>query len=96
MNEFPGYKMMGSSFFLSDNIIRELCNIATTVRSVDDLNSIVSLRPEDVFMCCGIPFLVLLPPRKSKGKQNFLCLSSKFYMYVILNYIQYVYVAMSL
>ena len=46
MNEFPGYKMMGSSFFLSDNTIRELCNIATTVRSVDDLNSIVSLRPE--------------------------------------------------
>ena len=43
MNEFLGYKMMGSSFFLSDNTTRELCNIATTLRSVDDLNSIVSL-----------------------------------------------------
>ena len=35
--------MMGSSFLLSDNTIKEL---ATTLRSVDDLNSILSLRPE--------------------------------------------------
>ena len=46
MNEFPGYKMMGSSFLLSDNTITELCDLATTLRSVNDLNSILSLRPE--------------------------------------------------
>ena len=46
VNEFPGYKMMGNSFLVSDSTIRELCSMATTLRSVDDLNGIVSLRPE--------------------------------------------------
>ena len=42
MNEFPGYKMIGSSFLLY-NTIRELCDVPKTVRSVGDLDTVVSL-----------------------------------------------------
>ena len=46
LDEFPGYRMLGSNFILSDSTIRHLCTVATTLTSVDDLSSIVSLRPE--------------------------------------------------
>ena len=46
MNEFPGYKMMGSS--LSDNTIKGLCD--SVLRSVRDLNSTLSV--SFVIGCC--------------------------------------------
>ena len=55
MNEFPGYKMMGSS--LSDNTIKGLCDLV--LRSVRDLNSTLS-----VSFVIGIFVVVYLPHRK--------------------------------
>ena len=44
--EFPGFKMIGIGFILSDSTIAELCDKASTITSKEDLNSVVSLRPE--------------------------------------------------
>ena len=72
MNEFPGYKMMGSSFLLSDNTIRELCDIAKTVRSVDDLDTVVSLRPElkNRFFHVLWGIVACAPPPKKKQRKT--------------------------
>ena len=35
--------MMGSSFVLSDRNVRGLCNIATHIESVDELDGVVGL-----------------------------------------------------
>ena len=44
--EFPGFKMIGTGFILSDSTIAELCDKASSIMSKEDLNSVVSLRPE--------------------------------------------------
>ena len=46
MEEFPGYKMIGGGFVLCDRTITELCALAPSVNSADDLNSVTLLRPE--------------------------------------------------
>ena len=46
VEEFPGYRMIGTGFILSDATIGQLCDKASTILSKEDLNDVVSLRPE--------------------------------------------------
>ena len=65
LEEFPGFKMIGRSFILSDKTIDELCKLSTSLSSVEDLNGIVTLRRElrsrifskimDVISCAPSP-----------------------------------------
>ena len=71
MNEFPGYKMIGSSFLLC-NTIRELCDVPKTVRSVGDLDTVVSLRPElkNRFFHVLWGIVACAPPPKKKQRKS--------------------------
>ena len=46
LEQCPGFKMLGCSFILSDKTIAELCALAPSLTSVDDLNGVATLRPE--------------------------------------------------
>ena len=45
LERFPGYKMIGGSFILSEKTIDELCALAPPIRYVEDLNGVVTLQP---------------------------------------------------
>ena len=46
LEECPGFRMLGGSFIFSDAVIEEFCLKAPFIESKDDLNGVLSLRPE--------------------------------------------------
>ena len=46
LEKFPGYKIIGGGFILSNKAVTELCALAPSLTSADDLSNISTLRPE--------------------------------------------------
>ena len=43
LEEFPGYKIIGCGFILSNKAVTELCALAPSLTSADDLSNISTL-----------------------------------------------------
>ena len=46
LEKHPSYKMLGRSFICPDTVIDKICSEAKFLNSIEDLNSIIGLRPE--------------------------------------------------
>ena len=71
LEEYPSYRMLGSSFICSDSIISELCSKAKFVKSVDDLNNVCGLRPELSLRFFSVMWETISsapPPQKKRRK----------------------------
>ena len=46
LETYPGFKMIGGSFILSDRTVADICALAPSLTSVTDLDKVPTLRPE--------------------------------------------------
>lgn len=73
VDEFPGFRMIGTEFILSDATIGELCDRASTITSKEDLNDVVLLRPEYHDRLFRVIWLIVScapPPKKKQRKRK--------------------------
>ena len=72
LEEFPGFRMLGGNFILSDAAIEELVLKAPFIVSKEDLNDVLLLRPEyrDRFFNIIQDILLTAPPPDKKQRKR--------------------------
>lgn len=72
LEEFPGFRMLGGNFILSDAAIEELVLKAPFIVSKEDLNDVLLLRPEyrDRFFNVIWDILLTAPPPNKKQRKR--------------------------
>lgn len=70
--EKPHLRSLGVQYVCSDAVIKQLCNIASSVTCVNDLRTVTLLRPElqSLFFNVIVKHISNAPPARKRRRQN--------------------------